>query len=67
MKSSLLIILGFILLSISFYWFQIRPSNIRKTCAKVATEKALEISGTASKGTYSQEAYKVYFSRSLYE
>lgn len=33
MKSkNLLIVLGFILLLLGFWWFQIRPANIRKAC-----------------------------------
>jgi len=42
MKKEIILIIGIILILIAglFYWFQIRPSQIRKTCHKEAIELA---------------------------
>jgi hypothetical protein len=39
MKKALLLILGIISIYLLFYWFQIRPSEIRKKCEYDASNK----------------------------
>lgn len=82
MKSkNLLIILGFFILLVAFYWFQYRPTKIRADCAKIATENAQEKlkyeadkpgwqeveEEAAARDMFRQPDYLVYLSRCLDE
>jgi lipopolysaccharide export system protein LptC len=66
---NLLIILGFILLLVSgwFYWFQYRPSRVRTNCTEEANEKARKLlktlidkPGYYERGMSQQELEEMY-------
>lgn len=81
MKNKNYIILALLILAELFYWFQIRPTRIRKNCSFGATTKAREnlkieadkpggwgdLEKSALRGQYRQTDYLIYFSGCLNE
>ena len=66
MKNKILIGLVIIIfLSLIFYWFELRPVNIKKECAKWSLDKAIKKYNY--NGEYQSEDYNVYYSRCLRE
>ena len=59
------IILAIVSVGFLFWWFQVRPSNIRRLCANVAITKAMENNGNI--GRYNPADYENYFRRCLNE
>jgi len=66
MKNKILIGLGIIvLLSFIFYWYELRPTNIKKGCAKWSLDKAIKLNNFD--GKYQPDDYNSYYSRCLKE
>lgn len=65
------IAIGFIIIGFLFFWFQVRPSNIRSECAFIAKDNAIEEYTTdypwADPGSYSSAGYKHYYDMCLQE
>lgn len=58
MKSRIVIIFALFVIGLGlFYWFQWRPTEIRKECHKYAVDKAIKDSGSNDK-TFKDEDYK---------
>lgn len=55
-KVTIIIIGIIVLLGLIFYWFQLRPTNIRKKCAEIAADNANIIE--KYRGTINEESYK---------
>ena len=66
----------FVVLGLSFYWYELRPANIRKECTQLATEVAMnvvksrakddpEYQKAAEKDSYQPDTYKFYFKKCL--
>ena len=67
MKQTLIIILPIsvvlvIILSVGFYWFQLRPAQIRKECIKVANNEE----GFNQEKFVAKQLGKEYFNQSRY-
>lgn len=66
MKNKVLIGLGIVfILSFIFYWYELRPSNIKKNCSGEARENAIEKYNYD--GKYNKEDFEHYYSRCLKE
>lgn len=61
-----LIILVVIIFASLFYWYEYRPSQIKKECYNAAKEKAIERDGL-SNGQFRKESYDTYYGWCLQE
>ena len=61
-----LVIIGLISLSVIFYWFEIRPANIRKHCSDLAPLDTAEAKNLLDKDAVDQEIRVLELSSAVY-
>ncbi len=54
-----IIILAVIILGVAFYWYNYRPSQIKKECFEIARKSAIEKSGLKDK--FYKDDYDTYY------